>query len=204
MTTKALGASCFTSWGLTHSVCHAGQNRSQAMNMVLHDLAPEGVEILAPHGALSGFDPYQGYETRTTIISSNMFFDLLIKEKTLLMIKQTEVLLKLLGSLQTCSGSDIHKSLGSPLLNYRHGENTFAELAMQRTLLRNLMSGHIWRAHRAERYPRQVYVCFGRAAGIAARRIVESNPEGSLERVHIISLPWGDPVPQASGGYCRA
>ena len=71
---------------------------------------------------------------------------------------------------------------------------------MQRTLLRNLMSGHIWRAHRAERYPRQVYVCFGRAAGIAARRIVESNPEGSLERVHIISLPWGDPVPQASEG----
>ena len=79
-------------------VCHAGQNRSQAMNMVLHDLAPEGVEILAPHGALSGFDPYQGYENLTMDNFFQYVFGPFDKRENSLMIKQTEVLLKLLGS----------------------------------------------------------------------------------------------------------
>ena len=105
------------------------------MNMVLHDLAPEGAKILAPHGALSGFDPYQGYENLTIDNFFRYFFGPFDKRENSPDDQTNRGFIEAFGiPKQTRSGSDIHKSLESPLLNYRHGENTFAELAMQRTL----------------------------------------------------------------------
>ena len=181
-------------------VCHAGQNRSQVMNLVLRDTHPEGAMVLAPHGAESGFDPHQAYSDLT---HDNFFgyihgsFDMTGNSEDDLMNQAFVRAFKV--SKQKRSGSEAHSVLESPDLN---NTDNFEKLADTRIKMRELMSASLWKVRKAEKHPRQIYVCFGRAAGIVARRLIESSkPEASLKTVHIISFPkWGDPISQSTGG----
>ena len=183
-------------------ICHAGQNRSQVMYQVLLGLrramgaTNPADRVVAPHGALTGFDPYVGYEN----LSEDNFFSF-VHSKTLATDKGGQRLDKVfraaLGGSRAPRLGEAHLGPDAELNPTTFDAGAWERLARVRGALRAHFDLSYW--SRAGRTGRLVFVCFSGAAVIAMARLVEvAQRQGqSCHGMYIVALPWGDPVPQA-------
>ena len=203
-------------------ICHAGQNRSQVVKVVLADAHPD-ISVLAPHGAFSGFDPHSAYRDltednffgyihstfRTEVDSSDNLMNLAFT-KALGVSKQERI------------GSVAYKVLGQKPLNLLPG-TSLRQLAINRSEMRCFMSEYFWKkaALLRDGKRRKIFVCFGDSSTVVAKRLVESVQvhldalieeqfsEGTakgkeemkkmqlqsiFKKIHIIVVPWIDPI----------
>ena len=95
-------------------------------------------------------------------------------------------------------GESVGRHLELNPLRYDAGQ--WQRLERDRRQMRELFDGTFW--SRGQRTGRLVYVCFCGAAVVAMSRLVEvARRKGQTCRgMHVVALPWGDPIPQASSG----
>jgi hypothetical protein len=188
-------------------VCHEGMNRSQILYLALHALKKrcnvEPLTIGRPHGAESGFDPYQAYadldgENVFGYINGVMlprgspgewlhdcFFKTFHVEKSL-RVGDTGI-----------SNAGLNPDENDPSLDM------FRRLTRRRQQQRQLMNQLLFspdnlRARLTDRARNKViFFCFCRAASIVLRRIVEQRQ--SCANICIVALPWADNISRAGG-----
>ena len=184
-------------------MCHEGFNRAQIMYLALHGLKRRGgaspARVSLPHGAESGFDPYQAY---ADLDADNVYGYI-----------HGAILPDAPGDyLSRCS----HDVFGVPKarrIGQEHCEahslalnpvddgcsdEDYATLAAHRTAQRAAMDALLYTPDRlrAEAGPggRVLLFCFGRASGHFLSRILETSPGASMAGLHVIVLPFPDTV----------
>lgn len=207
-------------------MCHEGMNRSQIMYLVQQSLksrfddriepAVENTDtavnfphrmVTLPHGACSGFDPYQGYSD-------------LNAENCYKYIHGKIPVLSEAASMGDWIHANFHKSFGLEKARrigqtYNEVEDIrlnpsdsiyaqeFTRLAESRQKQRKFMDGQLYDPQVLQSYAgrggRVVVICFCRSASIFLRRLLEVSGHKDMSNIVIISLPYPDNISRAGG-----
>ena len=186
-------------------VCHEGVNRSQVLFLALQAFKKRcGVNftIARPHGAESGFDPYQAYEN----IDSDSVYGYLNG----VMLPRGSEGEWLHDNFYNLFGTEKSKrvgDLGTPhFLNPVETNWTsemFAKVSAARTKQRLLMDSLLFSPTTLRNrlanvsYNKVIFFCFCRASSIVLQRILEQKQ--NCQNICIVALPWGDDIARAGG-----
>ena len=197
-------------------VCHEGVNRSQVLYLVLNALRAQlavtgnvrkrGGGVSVPHGAESGFDPYQAYEnldgdnvygyihgkilprgSRGDYLHEN-FFNVFGLDKQ-----------RRPGQL-TCE--EARRELNSDDTSTAPDE-MYARVAADRTAQREDMNALLYDPDNLKSYTgdggRVIFFTFARAGGIMLKRLLEASPDKDMTGIYIVMLPFPDTISRAGG-----
>lgn len=186
-------------------VCHEGVNRSQVLFLALQAFKKRcGVNftIARPHGAESGFDPYQAYKN---IDGENVYGYL-----QGVMLPRGSEGEWLHDNFYNLFGTEKSKRVGdlgtSHFLNPVENNWTpemFAKVSAARTEQRLVMNSLLFspttlRNRLANKsYNKVIFFCFCRASSIVLQRILDQRE--MCKNICIVALPWGDDISRAGG-----
>jgi hypothetical protein len=180
---------------LVFPVCHAGQNRSQALHAMLKMM---GIRLAPPHGAISGLDPYKQLEP----LNEQNYYRYLCSVTS--MEGQDKILS---DALKLASGQGRQRRAGNrrgkgcvalnPLIR---DDADFAQVAQTRARMRRWFTTKYWNKARwlgqNNGINRLVFITFMGAAPIALTRLLESNRDCS--QIVVVAIPINDPVNQTN------
>jgi hypothetical protein len=201
----------FTNNDLLIPICHEGVNRSQVMFLALHAVAKaSGLNpcIGLPHGAESGFDPYQAY--KELHLPDNMYG--YIHGPMLLRGSEGEWLHDNFHATfkiekQKRVGQYEFEQSGESFLNPDETKigsmSNLRELERHRLEQRKRMDKLLYnpdnlRRHLKHRAGKVIIFAFSRAAEIFMKRMLDLHPV-CLRNICIVALPWGDNISRAGG-----
>lgn len=184
-------------------ICHEGMNRSQVMGLVLNSISDR---VSKPHGAESGFDPYQSYhdlnnENMYGFIHGHMYpLDHPIGSTDWL----NRCFYETFGTeKQKRIGHDECESLGLTLNPSENGDVDFTKLAQHRSEQRRIMDKLLYNSDILNSYTgkngRVIIITFCRASSIFLRRLLEVSREKNLSNIVIVCLPYPDTISRAGG-----
>lgn len=183
-----------------YPMCHAGQNRSQTIYRVLFNLTNRRQgnphkSVKAPHGATSGFDPFTPISEK---LDENNFYEHVFGNTYETMQDQA---FQLAFSRRKVDrfGADFRNGDPSPLLNPSLGpEDNFEEVRQNRIQYRKYFDENYWNNPKEE--GRKVFVAFHGAVIITLSRVLEVAKANKTDckGLHIIAIPWGDPITQGT------
>lgn len=187
---------------ILYPVCHQGVNRSQVLYLLLKSfkLHVNGhiTEVIAPHGAESGFDPYK--------LSNPLTYDNYFQYLNDVVIQNdpTDILTPIFNKT---FGHDKHLRYGTDYvelkkrergefdLNIKHnGTHDFEILYNNRKHMRDWFKKDYYNSTFSTSR-RRVFITFMRSSKIIMDRLMES--ETPLDNIVIISFPWGDTIGNA-------
>lgn len=212
-------------------MCHEGMNRSQLMYLVQHALKSKSGDrvieprVTLPHGACSGFDPYQGYsdldETTWYKYIHGKIHPLSELEKSgdwmhvnFYRAFGVEKARRIGQEFSESSGLELNKSDSSYILE------DFVRLANDRQIQRKFMDEQLYNTQVLKSYAsgtgtgagagapapsppscagRIVLICFCRSASIFLHRLLEVSGSQDMSNIVIIALPYPDVISRAGG-----
>lgn len=183
-------------------VCHTGKGLSQVLHLVLRAAVDAGkvprLRVERPHGAESGNDPHVAHEKLTAANHS------LYEPQPLRMAADDDLHRAFEESFGVAMsgrvGDGYVESNGLQLQVRYPNADEFMRVGADRTRQRAYMDEHLFSAaaltSRAGAGGRVVFVAFMRAVPVLMRRLLEVNgtAPGVLDGVHIVALPWIDPL----------
>jgi hypothetical protein len=183
-------------------MCPDGENRSQVMYQVLTAVKramgsrDPSSTVMLPHGAVNGFDPY----VRHSNVTNDNFFQFIHSKLVPTDPQQQHLCSRFeaaLGGAKTPRFGEDVLGADAELNPLTFDEEQWVRLERVRSCLRQHFDRAYWA--RGARSGRLLFVCFGTAALVALARLVEvARQTGqTCHGVHVIALPWSDPVPRA-------
>jgi hypothetical protein len=187
-------------------MCHEGFNRAQIMYLALHGLKRRcGVtpaRVSLPHGAESGFDPYQAYaDLHATNVYGYIHGAILPDAPGDYLSRCFEQVFGVQKARRI--GQEYAEAHGLALNPADDGSSAedYATLAAHRSAQRAAMDALLFTPDRlrTEAGPggRVLLFCFGRASGHFLSRVLEASPSASMAGLHVIVLPFPDTVSRA-------
>ena len=187
-------------------MCHEGMNRSQIMYLVMWGLKNNNVTL--PHGACSGFDPYQGYsdldeETCYRFIHGKIFplSEAVRTGDWLHTMFHNAFGVEKARRIGQCYNETKNLELNPDDL--AHSVEDFTRLAKSRQTQRRFMDDCLYKPSVLKSHTgangRIVVICFCRSASIFLHRLLEVSGHMSMSNIVIISLPYPDMISRAGG-----
>jgi hypothetical protein len=196
----------FTQNDVLIPICHEGVNRSQIMFLALQAVSKQaGVKpcISVPHGAESGFDPYQAYENLDAVSAYGYIHGHILPRGSEGEWLHDNFYRAFGVEKQSRIGEAEHAESGGAGLNPLF-ENAIhlQEIGGNRQAQRRRMDALLYNArnllaHRKSPAGKVIIFAFARAAAIIMRRMLEQDQV--LEGICIVALPWGDSIASAGG-----
>jgi hypothetical protein len=192
-------------------ICHEGMNRSQILHLVLRgtkNLITTQHNVTLPHGAESGFDPYQAFQQGT--LNNENYFGY-IHGKIVPFATKGDWFHKCFYQTfgvekEKRIGYDICESEGRDL--NPDDLYDFVKLAEMRTAQRKDMDKLMYDSDILNSYTgidgRVIVFTFCRATGIFLHRLLEVSGDKDLSNIIIVCLPFPDVISRAGGMQERA
>lgn len=195
------------------TICHEGQNRSQISHLAVASYQQSvfgRTKMMYPHGADSGFYPYQGYsdlndETWTQFIHgailppSTREWQHHCFVKTFDIAKEERVGSKFSTFFKLCLNPN----------EDNFSSDHFKQVELHRRVIRKLMdvtyhnvdyiTSIINHESPLKKEGDMVYICFMRSASKLVKRLFELNPDKDLSKIRIYCIPLADTIARAGG-----
>jgi hypothetical protein len=187
------------------SICHEGLNRSQMMHLVTSALTSVqfgNANVFYPHGAESGFCPYDAWNNLT---AENWYG--YIHGKILNPYLSNDVITQNFISTFGCNkekrfGNDFYEVFNMEL-NPDETNPDFISIEQHRTVMKRLMDASLhninYLLNNVGPTGDLIMICFMRAGSKLIKNIIELNPGADLSRLRIYCIPMGDSLASAGG-----
>lgn len=196
-------------------ICHEGMNRSQILHIVALALKSQvgKCNVSKPHGAESGFDPYQAY---TGLDSENFYGYIHGKISTLAEADKMRDWLhkcfyQAFGVEKSLRIGHIENQLGNYMLNPLENDSSdemFLKLSEGRTAQRKIMDNLMYDSDVLNAHTRSdgrvIVFTFCRATSIYIHRLLEVSGDKDLSNIVVVCLPYPDVISRAGGESDRA
>jgi len=191
-------------------ICHEGMNRSQILHLVLLAIKSQVAKsnVTKPHGAESGFDPYQAYSDVNT---DNYFGYIHGKMATLAEADRyndwiPKCFYQSFGVEKSQRVGHTECVLAGHELNPPEDDSStkaFDRLSADRTTQRKIMDNLFYDSDILNSYTRfdgrVVVFTFCRATSIFIHRLLEVSGDKDLSNIVVVCLPYPDVISRAGG-----